>query len=69
MNRVDPNVVILIKNLATLAPVRSDPDYQATATVVNVLLLHLSQHPFPHSDAVLEAVAKMIYQALFVRED
>jgi AcrR family transcriptional regulator len=66
---MDTNVVILIENLATLAPVRSDLDCQATATAINALLLQLSQRPAVQGDAVLEAAAKMIYHALFVEEN
>ena len=66
---IDTNVVVLIKHFAQLAPLRSDLDYQATATVINALLLHLSQLPLPESDAVLEAAANMIYHALFVERD
>lgn len=65
---MDTNVVILIENLATVAPVRSDLDRQATATAINALLLQLSQRPTLHGEAILEAAAKMIYHALFVEE-
>jgi AcrR family transcriptional regulator len=66
---MDTNVVVLIENLATLAPLRSDLDCQATATVINATLLQLSQQPFFQSDALLEAAAKMIYHTLFVESD
>jgi len=65
---MDANVVILMENLATLAPLRSDLDRQATATAINALLLQLSQRPTFHGDTVLEAAAKMIYHALFVEK-
>ena len=66
---MDTNVVVLIENFAMLAPLRSDLDRQATATVMNAMLLQLSQQPLLQSDAVLEAAAKMIYHALFVERD
>lgn len=62
---MDANVVILIKNFATLAPLRSELDCQATATVINAMLLQLSQRTVLQRDAVLEAVARMIYHTLF----
>lgn len=66
---MDTNVVVLIENFATLAPLRADLDRQATATVINAMLLQLSQHPLLGSDAVLEAAANMIYHTLFVEMD
>ena len=66
---MDTNVVMLIENFAMLVPLRSDLDRQATATVINAMLLQLSQRPLPQSDAVLEAAAKMIYHALFVERN
>jgi hypothetical protein len=47
---MDANVIILIKNLVTLAPVHSNLDYQATVAVVNALLLRLSQRPLLHTN-------------------
>lgn len=66
---MDTNVVILINNFATLAPLRSDLDWQATATIINVMLLQLSQQPLLQSDSIVDAAAKMIYHALFVERD
>jgi len=66
---MDTNVVVLIENFATLAPLRPDLDCQATATVINAMLLQLGQQPLLQSDALLEAAAKMIYHALFAERD
>lgn len=66
---MDTNVVVLIENLAQLSPLRSDLDCQATATVINAMLLQLSQHSRLGSDAVLEAAANMIYHTLFIERD
>ncbi len=66
---MDTNVVVLIEHFAQLSPLRSDLDCQATATVINAMLLQLSQYPLPGSDAVLEAAANMIYHTLFIERD
>lgn len=66
---MDDYVVLLIDQAATLGPLRPDLDRQAMATVLNGLLLQLSQYPLEHSKAVLDATVKMIYHALFCDQD
>lgn len=66
---MDTNVVVLIENLAQFSPLRPDLDCQATATVINAMLLQLSQHPLLGNDAILEAAANMIYHTLFVERN
>ncbi len=66
---MDTNVVVLIDHIAARGPLRPDLDRQTTATLINALLLQLSQQQAPPTDALVDAAAKMIYHALVVESD